>query len=482
MKLAEAINDLLKRISDLLEEESYSSFMLDRLYRMKEEIVDPSVRALKGNPKFATSADTLTALYKAVEEYVVYFQTSPEGRAERRQKVEGLKSRVRRELLPTRDSEAETERLLDEIRKWQWKTNLDSEGRLVYSTASGAMIPARGTIADKVGPEVIQRAVKAQRPYSDKVRPRDARGEPGGLIIIEGGQRAIVVGDLHGRYDNLEQILKDKNNLQDILAGRAHLIFTGDAIHPRSSATESAQAYEDSFCVMLLIMTLKAENPFNIHYLLGNHDNAHVGGTHASRGQVRQDMRFKKFVSEKFGADVFDHYREFIRNSPVAAKVRTPNGWLIMVHACLSPRVLNDKGLINIFIPGRKGPALRDLLWSHRYEREVIEQCLANVGAKFVISGHTSPKAKRVAQYGFEILAEGVAAHVHDLDLVLSAQRNVFGYADVDMTRPLPEKVFEMTAMDGKPAVRILSRRQPAPGAAAGAASKPPADKPPESN
>jgi len=481
MKLAEAVNEFIKRTTELLEEETYSDVMLARVYRMKRELVEPSVRALRAHGKFAAAADTLTSLYKAVEEYVVCFQSAPGLREDRRKKVEGLKSRVRRELLPTRDREGEVEQLLDEIRQWQWKTSLDSRGRLVYSTPSGAIIPARGTIAEKVGPEVIEKAVKAQRPYSDKVRPRNARGEPGGLILIEEGQRAIIVGDLHGRYDNLQLILKDKNNLQDILAGRAHLVFTGDAIHPRSSSLETEQAYEDSFCVMLLIMTLKAENPFNIHYLIGNHDNAHVGGRSASRGQVRQDQRFRRFVTEKFGADVFDHYREFVKNSPVAAKIRTPNGCLMLVHACLSPRVLNEKGLINILIPGRKGAALRDLLWSRRYERAVIEKCLANVGAKFVISGHTSPKTKRIGQFGFHIIAEGVAAHVHDLELILSAQRNVFGYADIDMTRPLPEKVSEMTATDGRSSFRILTRKRLVARAEAGPGSKPPADKPPQS-
>ena len=150
--------------------------------------------------------------------------------------MEGLRSRVRRELLPTRDREGEVERLVDDIRKWQWKTSLDANGAPRLFDRQRRDDPGRGNHrGTKVGPEVIEKAVKAQRPYSDKVRPRDARGEPGGLILIEGGQRAIIVGDLHGRYDNLEYILKDKNNLQDILAGSAHLIFTGDAVHPRST-------------------------------------------------------------------------------------------------------------------------------------------------------------------------------------------------------------------------------------------------------
>ncbi|GEM_PF-2349905 len=455
MKLVEAVNDLITRINDLLEEEEYSDFLLERLFRIKSEIVDPAVTTLRAHPLHAERADAILALYQAIEQYIVLLQQSPERRDERRQKVEGAKSLVRRVVLGRQDQEGEVEVLLDEIRKWQWKTSLDANGRLVYSTASGTVVPARGVIAEQVGPQVIEQAVKAQRPYSDKMRPRDVRGEPGGLILLE-GERAICVGDLHGRYDNLEHILKDKNNIRDVLAGRTHLIFVGDAVHPSSSAMNSPEAYEDSFCVMLLIMTLKAENPFNIHYLIGNHDAAHVGGVPAGRGQVRQDKLFKKFVVAKFGHSVFDRYCEFVRMSPVVAKLKTATGNILLLHASISPRVLSEQGLINIFIKGRQGKALQDLLWSRNYGQEQLETALEHVGAKFVISGHTGPTQSRAARYGFEVIAEGVAAHVHERQLILNAQGNTFGYADIDMTKPLPDKVSDLRAPDGKPAFRIL--------------------------
>ena len=254
-------------------------------------------------------------------------------------------------------------------------------------------------------------------------------------------------------------------NLQDILSGETHLIFTGDAVHPRSSAAESPEAYEDSFCVMLLIMTLKAENPFNIHYLVGNHDNAHVGGRPAGRGQVRQDKLFHKFVTEKFGEAVFEHYREFVMNSPVAAKVKAPNGYVVLVHAGLTPRVLSEQGLVNILVKGRQGPELQELLWSRNYERETLERCLTNVGARFIIAGHTSPTKQRAERYGLELLVEGVFAHVHGLQIILNAQRNIFGYLDFDMKRPLPADVTELRASDGRSAFRVLRPKNLAPNA-----------------
>jgi len=456
MKLTTAVTNFLQSVDAVLREEACDEHTLERVARMKEEILDPVTRALAGKPRFAHVSRHMSALHKAVEEYVVWFRQEPARRAERRKAVEAAKRRLREAIGRGRDGESEIERFSDDIRTWQWRTDLDSKGRLVYATGSGAVIPGRGAIARDVGVQVIEQACKATRPYSDRLRPRDMRGEPGGLVIIEDVRRAIVVGDLHGRYDNLEHILRDKNNLADIMAGDAHLIFTGDAVHPRFASVNNPAAYEDSFCVMLLIMTLKAENPFNVHYLIGNHDHAHVGGARANRGSVPQDVLFEKYAVEKFGSEVFGRYRQFVQDSPITAKLKAPNGWLLIVHAGLTPRVLSEQGLVNIFIKGRQGPEIQELLWSRNYDRATMEKCLSNLNAKFIIAGHTNPTKDRESKYGITVIAEGVFAHVHDLQVVLNAQRNVFGYMDIDLTRELPEKVTDLRAPDGRPAFRML--------------------------
>ena len=471
-----ALNDLIGRVNDILAEEKFSDFMLERVFRMKDSLVSPLVELLKARPETLDAAKEIMGLYRALEEYVVCFQAEPQRRQFRRNKVEGIKAIVRRKLLGESDRESEVELLLDEIRKWQWKTSLDAAGRLVFATSDGKEVPPRAVIAEKVGPAVIQRAVKALRPYSERVRPRDIRGEPGGLVVLDDCRRAIVVGDLHGRYDNLENILKDKNNLEDIMAGQAHLVFTGDAVHPPSSLLSDPKVYEDSFCTMLLIMTLKAENPFNVHYLVGNHDHAHIGGRPAGRGEVRQDMLFEKYSIEKWGPEVFEAYRTFVAMSPVVIKARFQDGYVLMVHAGLTQRVLNPQGLINIKVKGPQGPELHELLWSRNYEdRDMMAQCLKNVGAKLMIVGHTPPTTRRANRYGLEIIAEPVFAHVHHLQVIINAQNNLFGYLDLDLTRDLPEDVTDLKAPDGKPAFRMLRPRRRAPSAAPPPEGAPPA-------
>jgi Calcineurin-like phosphoesterase len=465
MDVSAGLNDLIGRINDLVGEEQYSDFMLERVFRMKDSLVNPILAELKKDEAKKDGARELAALAAAVEEYVVCFKAEPGRRDERRKRIQGLKGAVRRRLLSEDDQEAEIELLLDEIRQWQVKTALDANGRIVYSTADGKQIPPRSIIAERVGDKVIERAVNALKPYSEKVRPHDLRGNPGGLVIIDNAQRCIVVGDLHGRYDNLVNILRDKNNLEDIMSGNAHLVFTGDAVHPRSSKQNDARAYEDSFCTMLLIMTLKAENPFNVHYLVGNHDFAHVGGRPASRGEVRQDELFEKYTMKQFGKSVFEHYREFVRLCPILLKVKAPNGYILMVHAGLSKDVRSEQGLINIFMKGPQGPELTEMLWSRRYDdREAIAKSLENVGARFMVVGHTPPTKRRAERYGLEVIGEKVFAHVHHLKVIINAQNNIFGYLDLDLTRPLPDDVTDLQAPGGRPAYRMLRPRNLASG------------------
>lgn len=459
ISLPDMTNDLIGRITELSLQEEFDNLMLTRVYRMREELVDSICDFLRSRKKKSRRAKLVEDLYAAIEDYVVFFVKEPDKRSARRRKVEALKLQVRRRLLGDMDEEGAVEQLLDDIRQWQWKTTLDEDGRIAFATGSGVAVPGRSNIIHEVGPKVVEQAIKAQRPYADKARPRDVMGRPGGLVVVSDAKRLLVVGDLHGRYDNLEWILRDKRNLRSIIEAQAHLVFTGDAVHPRSSRMNSDEAYEDSFCVMLLIMTLKAENPFNVHYLIGNHDNAHVGGYAVGRGTVQQDAAFEKFIKKKFGASVLARYREFVLNSPAAMLAHAPNGAILLVHATPSQRVLNDQGLVNIFVQGRQSPALRELLWGRNFNPNVISDSAERVGARFVIGGHTVPSKRNAKKHGFEAIGSPAFGQAGEVQIIMSAQCDVFGYMDIDLTRRLPNTVGELKGPDGQHACRIIRPR-----------------------
>ncbi len=80
--------------------------------------------------------------------------------------------------------------------------------------------------------------------------------------------RVVAVGDLHGGYDKLVQLLKGSNLVDDSLAwtgGEVHLVAAGDLIDRGARERE----------LMDLLRRLQAESEAaggRVHVLLGNHE------------------------------------------------------------------------------------------------------------------------------------------------------------------------------------------------------------------
>ena len=459
MNARQAAREILDRVTELASKESFEPDVHEHIHTLRARYVDPLCRFLSQRGKYQKAAEDVMSLQRALEEYVFTFELEPDRRQERRDQLERCKVAVRRAFTAKSDRESEVQELLADVRRWQWRTRVDEQGRIVFATPSGARMPAKGDIAKQAGPQVIEMAAKALRPYTDSVRPRDRRGQPGGLVIISEGKRLVVVGDLHGRYENLERILRDRSNLASIIDGDTHVVFTGDAVHPPSSLYNDDDAYNDSFAVMMLIMTLMAENPDNVHYIVGNHDNAHVGGEMAGRGVIRQDIAFEKFITSKFGAGVLERYREFVARSPLAVRANLGSDHMLLLHATVPRNVHRDSDLTDILIQGRRSKMMRDILWSRRYDDESLDNVEEGMGVKLVVSGHTTPQPEKMKRYGLELIAPPVFAHYKHRQIIVNAQTNRFGYLDLDLTQEMPSEVSKLRAPGGKPAFRIISRR-----------------------
>ena len=439
--------------------------------KLREDLVEPVARLRRvDNPELAEGARSLCV---ALEEYVRRPAAYPPARCEQKTAVTRgchrlrgaaqAKPKEKPEPEPEPEPKAEEEpevtgksdAPLSRLRDLPWRTVLDAEGRIAFDAGAGAVVPLHGDITELARPWVIEQTFSATPPDPPEMRPLDVRKRPGSLLRLESGERLIVVGDLHGRFASLETILKDKDNWSAIKAGQAHLVFTGDAIHPRHSK-DPREAYEDSFRVMFLIMTLRAENLGNVHYLVGNHENAHVGGFGAGREDTRVDEEYEQLIAEKFGRPVLDRYEEFMENAPVAAKARVGDDYVILVHAGLSSRIRSERGLVNVLVPGRKSPVLNDLLWARDIDPERVRECLVRAGARIVISGHTRPRQETAEKYGVTIIADLVFGHVGHRQLLVCSQGSTFGYLNLDMRRPLPADLTDLKAPDGRPAFRVF--------------------------
>ena len=442
-------------INDLIKSKESPRALTERYFRFYQEDMEPVLHILLGDPRYETATRHLNRLRDALDGLFL----SPPDDQEERKKILSTVYRaaiaLQKELRPQEADQAFAE---TKLRDLAWRTRMDDEGYIVFDAGGGIVVPLSGDIRQLARPGIIAQAIRQQPACPEDMRPRNVRNQPGSLLTLNNAKRLLVIGDLHGRYDNLQLALGDKDNWRALKNGSAHLIFLGDAIHPRAVDGDQDAANADSFRTMFLIMSLRAENPGNVHYLLGNHENSHVGGFGAGKGGIDVQKSFAAFIQHDVSPIVLDVYEKFLRTSPIAAKVKVRNGHILLVHASPSSLVLNEQGLINLTFKGRRGKALTDMVWSRNFNPNPLRTILRNVGASLAICGHTRPTMESEKRYGYRCILDRVFGDVHGLMLIVNSQSNIFGYLDIDLTRPIPKRIEDMKAPDGNSALRALRR------------------------
>jgi len=176
---------------------------------------------------------------------------------------------------------------------------------------------------------------------------RDQRGNILDLTGLPDDTEIIIVGDLHGRVDNLDAMLHSRRGgeasvLERVRRHRAVLIILGDAPHchysPEQDSGLSGEELMRRLCdmdpsleIMQKIMDLKTEPGDHnyVHYLLGNHDVAKEGCYVDKATKIDQAKLYWAVMRERYGDYYVSRYEEFIKVSPL---VLVANG-LVAAHA-----------------------------------------------------------------------------------------------------------------------------------------------------
>jgi len=446
---------VLSRVSALVKTPGGPRERAQRYVRLCEEEIDPVLRIMSGDPRRQKAAERLGTLRDKLDALFLTEHRTSESRQRALQDVFWAAVELQNTLRPA----AERERpVRTRLRDLAWRMQMDDRGRMIFDVGAGLRVPVASDVWQLFTPEVIADVIRQQPTYPEAMRPLNVRQMPGALLRIARASRLLVVGDLHGRYDNLELVLADKENWRALRRGTTHLVFLGDAIHPPSAREDQESANADALRVLLLILTLRAECPGNVHYLLGNHENAHAGGHGAEKGNVDVGQGFADFIRRHVGEAVIEAYETFLRDAPIAALFDAKNGRILLTHACPSPRVLNTDGLVNLTVRGRNSKALTDILWNRDLKVRALRACLKNLDVNLAICGHMKPEEASQGKYGYQCLLEPVFGRVRNLLLIVNSQHNTFGYLDIDLTRDLPKRVEDLKAPDGKSAYRALRR------------------------
>jgi len=171
-----------------------------------------------------------------------------------------------------------------------------------------------GGCVEPYAPEAALRLLKEvnRQMEAEPYRAVSSDGRPGGIVELPAQKTPVVVGDLHGRVENLLSLLCQNNFLESLEQEQAALVILGDAVHP-----EGPNALEDmdsSVLIMDVILRLKITFPTGVFFLLGNHDSF---SAELMKDGVAQGMLWDRRLTELRGEAYRDEMQRFYDLCPL---------------------------------------------------------------------------------------------------------------------------------------------------------------------
>ncbi len=179
----------------------------------------------------------------------------------------------------------------------------------------------------------------------ERLRPRDRRGLPGGLVYIDEAPYYVIVPDLHGRMDFFRALMGwrfrgERTLFRDLAEGQAQVICVGDAFHSESRGRErwlcalgeyrngwkrhrcmDAEMRENLGLLEMLCL-VKSWFPWNFHFLKGNHENIdnELGeGNYPFRKFAEEGDMVKSWVLRFYGEETLRRIYYWEKSLPLMA-------------------------------------------------------------------------------------------------------------------------------------------------------------------
>ncbi len=197
-----------------------------------------------------------------------------------------------------------------------------------------------GKIAPLSNAQALQLIIRVNDLLDREVyREHNAAGRPGGVLRLPDDLTPIIVGDLHGRVDNLLTLLSHNGFLEGLEKGTACLLILGDAVH--SEAEGRYEEMDSSILMMDLILQLKVRYPERVFYLRGNHDGF---SDEIAKGGVVQGMLWKKVLTKVRGKGYRKEMERLYEHLPLLAW----SAEMICCHAAPPTSRIDAASLVDI--------------------------------------------------------------------------------------------------------------------------------------
>lgn len=212
-------------------------------------------------------------------------------------------------------------------------------------------------------------------------REKDLTNLAGGLVALKDDQYTILIPDLHGRYEFLQQALTVEIEgvplLRRIEECTAQIVCVGDGMHGEIRVKDrwknAFQEYiggfvqydsmfeemDENFKTMKLVMDMKINFPNQFHFLKGNHENIKdesEDGNHPFAKFAAEGPMTRNFVEKFYGTEFIEQWSQFEKNLPLLAY----DGNFIVSHA-RPKKVFTKNNIINF----RRSPdTIEGLTWT----------------------------------------------------------------------------------------------------------------------
>ncbi len=235
-----------------------------------------------------------------------------------------------------------------------WTQRLLPRRREAWALVEAALGGPARTLDQEAAIAAIETATELQAQQPE--RPRASNGTPGALIVLPRDTRLVVLGDLHGRPDNLLTALTRDGLALELERGEATLVIVGDAAHPESPTLDGLSDMRGSMLLMDLLFQVLIRWPRQVFFLRGNHDSF---SHDVRKGGIAQGVLWSQHLIATRGQAYRDAMARYYAGCPLLATAEQ----LVAVHAAPPRARITREKLIDAHLI----PALRhELTWSRR--------------------------------------------------------------------------------------------------------------------
>jgi len=171
----------------------------------------------------------------------------------------------------------------------------------------------------------------------------------------------LVATDLHGHHRDFRAVA-DRFLALTASIDPPQLVICGDLVHGPAIAPEAWPEHlgdfytDESPAVLTEARQLQSRFPGQVHFLLGNHEHAHLGGPRLSKFHPDEAA----YLESRYVGGDFEVVRQWIATWPVAAVA--PAARLVLTHAAPHTQIADHTTLDSVDLGGYEEVPLHDMV------------------------------------------------------------------------------------------------------------------------